>query len=96
MENGNSRANNRHVPGARPASPQQEQLWIACVQDRHLDPEASIHLTREAAIGHARDYMREHVERPDKLRERDSGDRWDMTYEYESDFAFVVGAKING
>lgn len=71
------------------------KLWIAVVHDRHIDPEASAHLSREAAIANARSYMAEHVAEPAGLRETDDGERWSMWYEYESDNAFVVGTQIN-
>jgi hypothetical protein len=69
-------------------------VYIAVCQDRHIDPEATAHTSRDAAIAWARQYMREHVSNPDGLRERDDGDRWAMWYEYESDAAFVVSVEM--
>lgn len=67
-------------------------VYIAVMQDRHIDLEIEVFDYREAAIKWARKYMKEHVAHPEGLEENDNGNRWKITYKYESDYAYVIQA----
>lgn len=72
-----------------------ELIWVAICQDRHLDTDITAWRSRDAAIEHARTYMREHVNYPEMLSENDYGEHWWMRYEAESDYAHVAPAPLS-
>lgn len=69
-------------------------VWVAVCQDRHLDAEVFVCLTREGAIKKAKEYMKEHVSNPRGLRYADTPERYIIYYKYEDDTAFVVKTEI--
>ena len=69
-------------------------VFVAHVQDRHIDPETMVFLTRERAIKSVIKYMREHVAHPEYLAEKDDGQKFEIRYGLESDYGYVIECEI--
>jgi hypothetical protein len=70
--------------------------YVACCYDRHIDPEVAIFMDFDSAIVWTADWMEQHVEHPELLKEEEvEGFHYWLSYGEEQDHAFVKEAQIH-